>query len=201
MKRLGCLTALGALLLAGCGSSAHRGAGTNFGGPNVHFVRGGIRTLAEGRVSRGPAFAIKAERYRFEGKLTTDLAVQMEPHAKHGGGAGGSFSPRSREPFEWTTQEGCSTTVRWSIVFGLLQSRSDHGVLFLGSRRYRLRAAPIPTSFHLLGQLGFAALSRAPTRVLIRDGAGKIIQDEDLGAAPREHCTPGESSGLFGIRR
>ena len=202
MKRVGCLTALAALLLPGCGGSAHRGLGTVLAGPypKVHFVSGGIRTLAEGRVIHGPAFAIKAERYRFEGKLATDLAAQMEPHAKHGG-AGGSFSPRSREPFEWTAELGCSKTATWSIVYGLLRDRGARGVLFNGSRRYRLRTVPIPASFHLSGRLGYAVLSRAPTRVLIHDRVGEVVQDEHLGPGSREHCIPGESSGLIVIGR
>jgi hypothetical protein len=39
----------------------------------------------------------------------------------------------------------------------------------------------IPARFHLSGVLGYAALSRNPTRVLVRDAVGKVLQDDDLG--------------------
>jgi hypothetical protein len=144
----------------------------------------------------GPAFAISALRYRFEGRLSSDLQAQMEPHAKPSG-ASGSFSPRSREPFEWTTEQGCSATVTWSIVYGLLREPHDRGVLFIGARRHRLRTVPIPARFRLSGVLGYAALSRNPTRVVVRDAVGKVVQDEDLGRGLDEHCTPGESSSVI----
>ncbi len=144
----------------------------------------------------GPAFAISALRYRFQGKLATDLQAQMGPHAKPTGEAG-SFSPRSREPFEWTTEQGCSATVTWSILYGLLRDPGARGVLSIGSRHQRLLTASIPARFHLRGVLGYAALPRNPTRVLVRDSAGKVLQDQDLGRGASERCTPGESSSLI----
>ncbi len=111
MKRLGVLLALTWLIAfcLGCGNSAHPQSRPSAARayPKVRFVPGGIRTLAVGRVRHGPIFAISAQRYRFEGKLYTDLQAQMEPHGKLTGAAG-SFSPRSREPFEWTAEQGCS---------------------------------------------------------------------------------------------
>jgi hypothetical protein len=200
MKRLGCLVVLAWLLafVLGCGSSvrSRSQASSARAYAKDHFVPGGIRTLAEGRVPRGPAFAISALRYRFQGKLHTDLQAQMEPHAKLSG-ASGSFSPRSREPFEWTTEQGCSATATWSIIYGLLRDPGDRGVLFVGSERHRLRTVQIPARFHLSGEVGYTALPRIPTRVVVRDRAGKIVQDQDLGRTPAEHCTAGESSSLI----
>jgi hypothetical protein len=143
-------------------------------------------------VAHGQTFAIKVERYRFEGSLVTDLTAALQD------GSGGGFSPRSHEPFEWTTEEGCSSTSSWSILYGLLRDRRDRGVLFVGSHRHRLRTAAIPERFHLQGELGYAVLDRAPTRVLVRDGAGTTVQDEELGSEPlRRRCNPDESSSLI----
>jgi hypothetical protein len=95
---------------------------------------------------------------------------------------------------------GCSATATWSIVYGLLRDPHAGGVLLIGAERHRLRTAPIPARFHLRGALGYAALSRDPTRVIVRDAAGKVVQREDLGPRPGEHCHPGESSSLIVLR-
>lgn len=200
MKRLAYLLApTAALVLAyGCGSSAptHRPAG---GEPKDHFLPGGILALAEGRVPHGPPFAVSALRYRFEGKLHSDLQAQMEPRAKLTG-TSGSFSPSSREPFEWTTEEGCDSRVTWSVLYGLLRA-GDRGVVFVGPRRYPLRTAPIPARFRLPGQLGYAALLHSPTRVLVHDDVGRVVQDDELGHGHRGHCSPGESSSMMVLRK
>jgi hypothetical protein len=204
MKRLGYLAALAALLelAVGCGSSrAPRTQPTAASADQkYHFLPGGILTLAQGRVQHGPAYAISVLRYRFQGKLGTDLQAQMEPHGKPTG-ATSNFTPRSREPFEWTTEQGCSKTATWSILYGLLRDPADRGVLLIGTRRHRLRTAPIPARFHLRGVLGYAALMRNPTRVIVRDGAGKVLQHEDLGRGPGGRCTPGESSSLMVLQK
>lgn len=199
MKRLGCLAVLAWLLAVGLGCGGPRPRSPTrpaSADQKYHFLPGGILTLAQGRAPHGPPFTISALRYRFQGKLGTDLQAQIESHGKPSGEAG-SFTPRSREPFEWTTEQGCSTTATWSIAYGLLRDPGDRGVLFIGARRHRLRTVSIPASFHLSGVLGYAALPRNPTRVIVRDGAGRVVQDQDLGRGPSERCTPGESSGLM----
>lgn len=201
MKRLASLAALVWLLAfcLGCGSSSgpqsHVSTAAVY--PKDEFLPGGIRTLVEGRVSHGPAFAVSVLRYRFQGKLHTDLQAQMQPHGRPTG-ASGSFSPRSREPFEWSTEQGCSAKppVSWSIVYGLLRDPADRVVLFLGTHRQLLSRRSIPASFRLSGELGYAALHQPPSRVLVLDRAGEAVQDQVLGP-PRERCTPGESSSLM----
>jgi hypothetical protein len=202
MKRLASLAVLAWLLALclGCGGStgpqSHASTARTY--PKDHFVAGGIRTLAEGRVPHGPAFAISALRYRFQGKLYTDLQAQMQPRAKLSG-ASDSFSPRSREPFEWTAEQGCSAkpSVSWSILYGLLHDPGDRVVIFLGTHRRSGRRRSIPASFHLSGELGYAVLDRPPSRVLVLDRAGKGVQDQVLGSLARERCTPGESGSLM----
>jgi hypothetical protein len=199
MKRLGSLAVLVWLLafVLGCGGSRPRSQTRPArADAKYHFLPGGIDTLAEGRVPHGPAYAISVLRYRFQGKLGTDLQAQMGPHAKPTGAAS-SFTPRSREPFEWTTEQGCSAKVTWSMVYGLLRDPRDRGVLLIGAERHRLRTVQIPTRFHLRGAVGYAALRRNPTRVIVRDAAGEVVEDEQLGRGPGEQCTPGESSSLI----
>ena len=82
----------------------------------------------------------------------------------------------------------------------MLRDSHDRGTLFIDAKRYRLSTAPIPGRFHLSGVLGYATLSRNPTRVVVRDALGKVVQDEDLGHGPSEHCTPGDSSSLIVLR-
>ena len=72
MKSFAGPIALAALLTlaAGCGGST---------GPRPFLPRG-IDALTQGRVPHGPTFAISALRYRFQGRLSSDLQAQMEPH-------------------------------------------------------------------------------------------------------------------------
>jgi hypothetical protein len=149
MKRLGSLAALAWLVAfcLGCGSStgprSQASAAKVY--PKDHFVAGGIRTLAEGRIAHGPAFAISALRYRFQGKLYTDLQAQEQPYGRLTG-ATDSFSPRLSEPFEWTGELGCLARppVSWLILYGLLRDPSDRVVLFLGAQRPSLHRRSIP---------------------------------------------------------
>jgi hypothetical protein len=146
-------------------------------------------------VPGGPAFAIIAERYRFQGKISVDLAAQMEPHARLQG-ASGSFSPESTQPFSWSAEQGCSKhpSVSWSILYGLLRDPSDHAYAYTGARMHTVLTAPIPPSIHLAGALGYAVLRQAPSRLLVRDRAGKIIQDERWGSPSKEPCNADVSS-------
>lgn len=197
MKRFVTFPALASALALACGCAGSNGPRLARSYPRDHFLPGGVFTLAEGRVSHGPPFAISVERYRFQGRLHTDLQAQIEPHAKPTGEAG-SFSPSSHAPFEWTTEEGCSARVTWSVVYGLLRE-GERGFLVLGRHRYALRTAPIPARFHLRGEVGYAALPRSPSRVLVRDDAGRVVQDDELGRP--ERCTPGESGSTMVLRR
>lgn len=190
-----------AAVAIGCGSSHHHAAiaerTPHFA--EDHFLPGGIRTVAEGRVPHGPAFAISAERYRFEGRIYVDLATQMEPHAALQGGES-SFSPDpSSAPLTWSAEEGCSKhpPVSWSILYGLLSDRADRASVYMARRWQVVQTAAIPASIHSRGLLGYALLTEAPGRVLVRDAAGHVVQDESLGLLPKERCTPGATGGLM----
>jgi hypothetical protein len=192
-----------AMLLTGCGatrSSVTQLHPTTF--PRDYFQPGGVRTLTEARVPKGPVFAIIGERYRFEGKISIDLAIQMEPHTKLGGG-GGSFSPEPVRPFTWSTEQGCSLhpPVRWSIMYGLLRDPSARAYAYTRALRHSVLTAPIPASLHLTGALGYVALSEFPSSVLVHSRAGKVIQRESFGAPPKERCDPGDSSGTIVFHR
>jgi len=187
-----------AVLAVSCGSSARRAPTTVLTGPfpKDYFLPGGIRTLAKGRVHRGPTFAISAERYRFEGKIYVSLSATTE------GGASGSFSPHpERQPLTWSTQEGCSVhpLVTWSIFFGLLRDRTDRAFVYTDRAQHRVGVAAIPPAIHLPGVLGYAALSQAPERVLVLGTHGRVIQDESFGPPRKEACNPNESSSIMAV--
>jgi hypothetical protein len=199
-----CLAVLtcGAVLAVSCGSSKRhlastRTTTTKF--PEDHFLPGGIRTLAEGLVPDGPAFAISAERYRFEGKIYVDLATQMEPHARLTGGEG-SFSPEpSSNPLTWSAEQGCSRhpPVSWSVLYGLLRDPADHVLVYTGRLGHPTRTAAIPASLHLRGVVDYVALVEPPTRVVVRDSAGSVIQDESFGSFGKVECNPEATSSLI----
>jgi hypothetical protein len=154
-------------------------------------------------VQHGPAFAISAERYRFEGKIYVDLTAEMEPHAALSGG-GGSFSPEpTSNPLTWSAEQGCSLhpTVRWSVLYGLLRNSTDHAFVYTGQRGYGMQAAAIPASIHLHGEVAFAALTEPPNRVVVRDSAGSVIQDESFGPPGKEKCNPDVASSLMVLQR
>jgi hypothetical protein len=136
-----------------------------------------------------------AQRYRFEGKVRVSLAVQMEPHAKLQGPES-SFSPEPVQAFRWSAEEGCSRhpPLNWSIVYGLLRNPQDHAYLYTGARMHRVLTAPIPHSIHLSGVLGYAVLRGTPSRVLVRDAAGRSVEDVRLGSLPKRPCNPGSTA-------
>jgi hypothetical protein len=172
----------------------------------LKYLPGGVRTLVEGRIPRGPAFSIGVERYRFLGKTYVDLSAAIRARGtREGGGSGGggsSFSPRrSRQAFAWSTQEGCEadSSVRWSIVYGLLRDSRDTVLVRTGGTAYAINVASIPGSFHVGGELAYAVLPRQPSEVLVRGVGGHTVQRERLGGWPSRGCEPGESASLVTV--
>ena len=168
----------------------------------LKYVPGGIRTLAEGRIPRGPELSIMAEHYRFLGKTYVDLSAEIHAQGSSEGGGSGSFSPqRSPQAFAWSAQEGCEAhpSVRWSIVYGLLRDPRDTAVVRTSGREYPVKVAPIPGSFHAGGELAYAVLPRQPSEVLVRSASGRTLQDERLDSLPSRGCEPGESASIGAI--
>jgi hypothetical protein len=169
----------------------------------LKYLPGGVRTLVEGRIPRGPAFSITAEHYRFLGKTYVDLSANISAHGMREGGGSGSFSPqRSPQAFAWSTQEGCEAdpSVRWSIVYGLLRDSRATALARVGGRQYAVKVASIPGSFHAGGELAYVVLPQQPSEVLVRGAGGQTLQHEDLDGLPVRICKPGESAsiGAFG---
>jgi hypothetical protein len=183
----------------GCGSAATSGTAPRSVTTVARdeFLPAGVRTLSQGRVPHAPAFAISAERYRFEGRIYVDLAAAMEPHARLAG-ASGSFSPDPGQPFSWSAERGCSThpAARWSIVYGLLRDAGDRAVAYTGRERHPVLTAPRPVSIHDQGVLGYVVLTQQPSRVLVLNPAGEVLQDERIGTPARERCNPEASGSL-----
>jgi hypothetical protein len=168
----------------------------------LKYLPGGVRTLVEGRIPRGPAFSIRAERYRFLGKTYVDLSAEVDAQGSSEGGGSGSFSPqRSPQAFAWSTQEGCEAdpSVRWSIVYGLLRDSRDTALARVGGRQYAVRVASIPGSLHAGGELAYVVLPQQPSEVLVRGASGHTLQHEDLDGLPERGCKPGESASIGAI--
>jgi hypothetical protein len=168
----------------------------------LKYLPGGVRTLVEGRIPRGPAFSITAEHYRFLGKTYVDLSANISAHGMREGGGSGSFSPqRSPQAFAWSTQEGCEVhpSVRWSIVYGLLRDSRDTALARIGAKEYAVKVASIPGSFHPGGELAYVMLPQQPSEVLVRSASGHTLQHEALDGLPARSCKPGESAGIAAV--
>jgi hypothetical protein len=162
----------------------------------LKYLPGGVRTLVEGRIPRGPAFSITAEHYRFLGKTYVDLSANISAHGMREGGGSGSFSPRrSPQAFAWSTQEGCEAdpSVRWSIVYGLLRDSRDTALARRGVKEYAVKVAPIPASFHAGGELAYVVLPQQPSEVLVRGASGRTLQHETWAACPRGAASQGRA--------
>jgi len=188
-SRLVALCCFAAIAATGCG-----GAGAH---PPVQFLPGGIRTVARGSVPGGPAFAIVAQRYRFEGAVHVDLSSEL---GGHGGPAGAtsSFSPLPSQPFSWSAQVGCTPArgAHWAIVYGLLSSGSYRAYVYSGRRRLELRRAAIPPSIHQRGEVAYAGAPEPLRRVLVRAADGRVVENQQLAALPALACGRGESASV-----
>jgi hypothetical protein len=115
------------LLAVGCGASRQSGSAptsTGFRSEPVQFLPGGIQTLARGRLAGTAGYSIRAERYRFQHRTYSDLAVSVNEIG--GGSQGTNFTPEPSKPLAWSTEQGCSPSASmWTIVFGVL---ADHCV-------------------------------------------------------------------------
>jgi hypothetical protein len=190
------LAAVCAVALCGCGSStrASEDSTTSSGAPvseSVHYLPGGLVAIAHGSAPGG-TFEVLAERYRFQGRVYFNLAAKL---TERGGAASGSnFTPRGSAPLAWSLHEGCTRrSVRYAIVYGLLREPRDTAYAYAGARRYALRRAPIPRSFHTQGVAVYAALPHPPTRIVVNSPSGASVMREQLEAPGDERCRPGSS--------
>lgn len=195
MRRLVMLALVsGATTVAGCGSGPTivvRSRHTGFVSEPVHYLSGGLQTVATVPVPGAVSASIVAKRYRFQGKVYFNLADNV--HELDGGQGGGGFAPEGTKSLSWTMDGGCSIHPpgRWVIFYGLLRVAADQAFAYTAHRRYPLSVARIPSNFQAAGLAAYAVLSEPPIRVVVQTSAGGIVQREELEPSSKEPCHPG----------
>ncbi len=175
------------------------------------YVRGGKITLAHGRTPQGPEFSIVGERYRFAGRLYTELALGTGPEAPEPEPesepppvslAGLPRDVREQEllerrkPLRFTSMAGCRPH-EFSIVIGLLKRPGDTALAEVAGKLAPMSRVRIPASLHMHGVLVYLASESRPERILVRAPSGRIQMRENLrsqAVEQRETCE-GESEG------
>jgi hypothetical protein len=167
----------------------------------------GIVRLVHETPPEGPAFTIRAERYRELGHIHFELKLEEggeeESFFSGGGGVGrieerleeGPPRGRARE-FESKVSGGCSPQPH-AIVYGLLRAPRDTVLARVSGSLVPLRKVAIPARLHAGGVLAYGVLSPLPTELLVRDPSGKTVAHENLSEAAQadtEKCE-GEAEG------
>jgi hypothetical protein len=150
-----------------------------------------VKTVATGTVpGGGPEYSIRAERYRFLGKVYFELKAEV--HEEHGGLLGGVTEGGSsggrhafgtstfRRTFDYEEANGC-TPHPYEIVYGILKAPGDT-LLAAGATgpAAPLATAPLPASLHQSGVLVYGAFSPPAETLSIRDAAGNTLATEPL---------------------
>jgi hypothetical protein len=193
-----CLPVIVCLLTSGCGASrpADRELTSDLPAEAVRFLPGGRDNLAHGHVLGAAGFSLLAERYRFRHRTYFNLAVNVSEIG--GGSQGTNFTPEPSKPLAWSTEQGCSpSATMWTIVFGVLADRRDRAYAYTTHGRYRLRTVTIPPRFGAAGVAAYAGLPEQPSRILVTNGRGATLMQEQLEPAPHERCQPGSSIMLL----
>jgi hypothetical protein len=190
VARRGLLVFLAAVtgLVTGCGgssglSSAHSSAAS---GPApvsepVHYLPGGLRTVASRPVPGVGRVSIVAERYRFQGRVYFELDYQF--HEPGGASGGSGVRVEGHAPLSWTFGGECPRAgVHASVaVVGLLRVPGDIVLAYADHRAHRLRTAAIPAYFHPGGVAAYTVLSEPPEQILVRTTTGRTVMREELG--------------------
>ncbi len=197
MRRGGlCPIVIACLLAAGCGAS-HRSirARTSPNEP-VHFLPGGMHTIAKSHLPGTAGYSIRAERYRFQRRTYFNLSASVQEIG--GGSQATNFTPDPSKPFAWSTEQGCSPSASiWTVVFGVLADPHDRAYAYTGHGRRRLRTAAIPRGFRSDGVAAYVGLAEQPTQILVTSPTGAVLMSERLEVAPHEHCQPGAGIIVF----
>jgi hypothetical protein len=179
----------------------------------VKYVPGGIVRLVHEAVPPGPAFTIRAERYRKLGTAHFELKLEVSNEEPFGGdqfetgeeagrvqevvGPGREAIPRF-EPRAFALQtSGTCKPQPYEIVYGILKAPRDTVLARVSGRLVPLRKVAIPMRLHAGGVLAYGVFAPLPTELLIRNASGRTIATEDLSGEARsntETCE-GEAEG------
>jgi hypothetical protein len=183
----------------------------------VKYVRGGKLTLVRGSAPQGPDFSIVGERYRYAGRLHTNLALGTGPEAPEPEPESEPEStpfarlPRAlrahelHEPLEFRSTAGCHPH-EFAIVFGLLRRPRDTALAEVAGKLVAMTRVRIPASLHMPGVLVYLAGQDSPEEILVRSPAGQVQMRKDFRMqAVEQHETcegesegPGPAPGIFG---
>jgi hypothetical protein len=197
MRRVALYLALSACLLGlGCGGSSRQPGraltAADARSEPVHFLPGGMQTIARGHAPGTAGYSIRAERYRFQRRTYFNLAVNVQEIGD--GWQGTNFTPELTKPLAWSTEQGCSPSASmWTVVFGLLADPRDRAYAYTAHGRYRLQTAKIPRRFRATGVAAYVALPEQPIRILVTGATGAVLMREELEAIPKERCQPGSA--------
>lgn len=197
MRRGGlCPIVITCLLAAGCGASHLPIRTSTSPSEPVHFLPGGMQTIAEGHVPGAAGYSIRAERYGFQRRTYFNLSASVQEIG--GGSQATNFTPDPSKPFAWSTEQGCSPSASiWTVVFGVLADPRDRAYAYTAHSRHRLRTAAIPRRFRTDGVAAYVGLAEQPTRILVTTATGAVLMREQLEVAPHEHCQPGSGIIVF----
>jgi len=153
----------------------------------LKYLKGGIRTLATGRIPNGPKFSIVAERYRFLGHVHLNLKVSVEQSPRggffiSGESSGGGFigPPGAGERlFKPEESSGCQPQP-YDIVFGILERPRDSVLARTPAGLTALEKVKIPADLHAGGVLAYGVFTPPPSALVVRGPAGKTVATERL---------------------
>lgn len=196
-------TALGALLLAGCGVSRPTPE-SRTPGPG-YYAR---HALVIGRLPNGQGFGIWMQRFRFEGKgkdrvqLIASLAPPSASIAKIRNeleaGVNGSTEDlveELREPVALRGLEGCGKRPV-VLLYGLIHGRVGAAVLISAGRVQPFARVSIPPELGVNGVLGYGFLA-SPAILQIKSPTGETVYSQDYPGPKRSGgCAAGGTASL-----
>ena len=182
----------------------------------VKYLRGGKLTLVRSSVLQGPDFSIVGERYRYAGRLHTNLALGIGPEAPEPEPESEpEQTPLARlpralradelhQPLEFRSTAGCHPH-EFAIVFGLLRRPHDIALAEVAGKLVAMTRVRIPASLHMPGVLVYLAGQDSPEEILVRSPSGQVQMRKDFrtqAVEQRETCEgesegPGPAPGIF----
>jgi hypothetical protein len=144
-----------------------------------------VQTLARERLPNNFVIAIRAERYRYQGRANSVLSTWLYDPYKRRAATGilsqlpiGGRTADEPSPLNVGVERECLSSYDLVVAFGLLRSPRDSVIAREGRTGVILRKVSIPTRFHAGGVLVYAVLHELPMDVIVRAPNGKIIAHE-----------------------
>lgn len=171
-------------LATGCGSARRTSGGTRGEAASepVQYLPRGLQTVAGMPIPGGGRLLIRAEHYRFQGRVYAELGDWVQEADGAGGGSGG-VRPEGNAPLLWAIDGHCAQGSRYATVavYGLLRVRADTVFAYAAGRPHRLRTASVPGYLYPGGAAAYGVLGEPPERIVVRTPSGRAAMDEDLG--------------------